>query len=90
MTFLEKLNTIERLHQLIHMQATGKPNVLANKLGLSRRAVFDIINLIKQLGAPVEYCIYKQTYYYTFECELNIRYMNRDSHGENEGVEKIL
>lgn len=78
MTFLEKLNTIERLHQLIRRQATGSPQTLANKFDISYRAIFNIIDLIKQMGAPVEYCIYKQTYYYTFECELNIGYISKN------------
>jgi len=56
MTFLEKLNAIERLDQLIRLKATGSPDTIANQLGISRRAVFNLINLMKGMNAPIEYC----------------------------------
>lgn len=74
MTFLEKLNSIKRLHELIRLKATGNPKSLANKLGVSRRAIFNIIDILKQMGAPVAYCTYKQSYYYKFDCELKLGY----------------
>lgn len=79
MTFLEKLNAIERLHQLIRLQATGSPKTLANKFGISNRAIFNIINLIKNMGAPVEYCINKQSYYYTHQCEFIAGYIQENT-----------
>jgi len=78
MTFLEKLNTIERLHQLIRLQATGSPKALANKFDISHRAIFNIINLIKNMGAPVEYCINKQSYCYTYKCEFIAGYIDEN------------
>jgi len=81
MTFLEKLNTIERLHHLIRLKATGNPNVLAAKLGVSRRALFNTIDLIKEMGAPIEYCNYRQCYYYTTDCDLKFGYTASDNTG---------
>lgn len=75
MTFLEKLNTIERLHYLIKLKATGNPNTLARKFGVSRRAIFHTIDLLRQMGASVEYCMYKQSYYYKTNCELMLGYI---------------
>lgn len=76
MTFLEKLNAIERLDQLIRLKATGSPDTIANQLGISRRAVFNLINLMKGMNAPIEYCNYQQSYYYQFECELTVGFFD--------------
>jgi len=74
MTFLEKLDALKRLDQLIRLNATGTPHKLAIKLDISRRSVFDLINLMKAMNAPIEYCNYSQSYYYKYECELVINF----------------
>jgi len=83
MTFLEKLNAIKRLDQLIRLNATGTPSKLSNKLGISRRSVFDLINLMKAMNAPIDYCNYSQSYFYEYECELVIDFMQLKTHNEN-------
>jgi len=90
MTFLEKLNTIERLHQLIRLRATGNPKTLADKFGISRRAIFDIINILKQMGAPVEYCIYKQSYCYVQECDFKIGFFGGNVLREEQYNNQVL
>jgi len=72
MTFLEKLNAIERLDQLIRLRATGKPDEVANQLGISRRTFFNLVKLMKGMNAPIEYCNSKHTYYYKSDCEFII------------------
>lgn len=78
MTFLEKLDTIDRLDQLIRLKATGTPQKLGNKLGTSRRTVFDLINLMKLMGGPIKYCSYSQSYYYEYECQLAIGFVDQN------------
>jgi len=78
MTFLEKLQLIERVDQLIRMKATGSANDLARKLGVSRRNVFHIINTMKAMDAPIEYCPYKKSFYYKYPCELMIGFVEKE------------
>jgi biotin operon repressor len=63
----ESFKRIERLDRLIRIKATGTPDQLADKLGMSRRSVFDYINLMKENGAPIKFCAYRQSYYYDEE-----------------------
>jgi len=77
MTFLEKLETIDRLDQLIRMKATGSPQALSKKLGVTRKTIYNLINLMKAMNAPVEYCISSQSFYYAFDCELMIGFVNK-------------
>jgi biotin operon repressor len=64
---LNSFKRIERLDRLIRTKATGRPDQLAIKLGMSKRSVFDYINLMKQNGAPIKFCPYRQSYYYDEE-----------------------
>ena len=77
MTFLEKINTIERLDQLIRMRATGDPNTLAERLGISRRSLFYIIGIMKSMEAPIKFCNQRQSYYYEYDCKLAIGFLKK-------------
>lgn len=55
---------LEYLDTLIRLKATGNPKSLAKKLNISLRATYDYINMLKSLGAPINYNRYKGTYYY--------------------------
>lgn len=72
MTFSEQLRIIVRLHQLIKRKGTGTPERLAFRLNLSRASTFRYINEMKSLGAPIQYCRFKQTYYYERQFELDV------------------
>ena len=61
---LESFKRIERIDRLIRIKATGNPDQLATKLGMSRRSVFEYINLMKENGAPIKFCHFRQSYYY--------------------------
>jgi len=64
MLFLKYLNHIERIDQLIKLQATGSPKLLAKTLEISESHLYKLLNLMKILGAPIKYNKYKRTYYY--------------------------
>ena len=64
MKLLQTLELIDRTDQLIRLKATGTPTELAIKLTLSERTVRRLINTMKEMGAPIKYCIHRQSYYY--------------------------
>ena len=61
---LECIDKIEKLDALIRYENTGKPNELAAELNLSERHVYRLIGFMKNMGAEIIYCRYKQTYKY--------------------------
>ena len=65
MTLIDKVRIIERVHKLIQRKATGNPKQLSTRLGMSERYVFDLINLMKKLGAPIYFCKNRNSYCYT-------------------------
>ena len=63
---------LERLHLLIKRKGTGPVDELAHKIELSRRQTLEYISEMKEMGAPIRYCKYRQTYYYTRDVKLTI------------------
>ena len=79
----ELIDRLNRLDHLIQIKGTGTPNELAGKLGMSRRSVYNHLNLMKGLGAPIKFCPYKQSYYYDEEGSFNISFYFKRVHLEN-------
>lgn len=57
----------ERMDALIRRKSTGTPKEIAAKLNLSERSLFELINQMKELGAPIVYCKSRQSYIYKEE-----------------------
>lgn len=62
-THFERVKTID---YLIRIKGTGTPKDLAKRLRVSLRTLQSIIQMMRtHLKAPIEYCRYKDTYYYS-------------------------
>ena len=64
MNFSERFRLLARLHSLILRKATGSPNALAEKLGVSRTALYDYIHILEGFGAEVKYCRTRESFFY--------------------------
>ncbi|WP_271784988.1 hypothetical protein [Aquimarina algiphila] len=51
------ITIIERIDQLIRLQATGSPEDFASKLGISKTKLYRIINIMRQLNCTSHYLI---------------------------------
>ncbi len=67
--FFEILDLIDRLDGLIRRKSTGKPSELARRLNVCERKVYQLIDTLRNLGAPVEYCSQRESYFYTTDVE---------------------
>lgn len=74
MTALKFIDRIERLHLLIQRKGTGTPKELARRLELSESTVYQYINTLKLLGAPLAYDSFRRSYFYERPCSLTLRY----------------
>lgn len=77
MRFFEKLQVIERVDALIKRKGTGSARELGNRLGLSKTAVYEIIGVMRTMGAEIEYCTHRRTYYYTEEKVLAVGFVDK-------------
>ena len=60
------------MHQLIQTEKTGNPNMLANRLGISRSTLYRILDELKSYDAPIEYSRKRETFYYSKFYEFKI------------------
>ncbi len=63
-TIIKQIELIERIDRLIRMQGTGNAIDLAGKLGVSRATLYRIIEMMKELNAPIEYDFTIQSFVY--------------------------
>ena len=76
MRMIEKLKQIERIDKLIRRKSTGTPKELANRLAISERALYNCIDVMKKMNAPIYYCRNSQSYCYEYPVECSIGFNN--------------
>ena len=79
MTFLEKIELLERLDGLIKRKATGTPTQLAKRVNLSKRTLHDVLGVMESMGAPIQYDLSRRTYFYKYNVNFTIGFIS-DSH----------
>ncbi|MBT8180218.1 MAG: HTH domain-containing protein [Eudoraea sp.] len=74
MKSIKNLERLQQIHQLIAIERTGSPLELANKLRVSERLVYNLIEQLKDFSAAIRYDRGRKTYYYgeDFRLEVNI------------------
>jgi hypothetical protein len=64
-----QIELIEQIDQLIRLQATGTPQTFAERLKISSSSLYRLIEIIREMGAPIEYSIASQSYIYKIEVD---------------------
>ncbi|GET30778.1 hypothetical protein [Prolixibacter sp. SD074] len=74
MTFIERLNKLEQMDQLIRLRATGSSKEFARKIGVSESSLFRLLNDLKDLGAEIRFNTTKTSYCFCCAEEFKIGY----------------
>ena len=74
MPVMKYINKLLRINTLVKLRATGSPKELAAKLGISERSVYEYIHNMKELGAPIAFSYYHNSYIYYIDGELVITF----------------
>ncbi|MEM6736021.1 MAG: HTH domain-containing protein [Bacteroidota bacterium] len=90
MGLIEKLKQIERIDALIRRKATGTPGQLAKKLRLSERQVYNVIKLMKDMGAPIFFCPFRKSYCYEYEVEFRPGFLALNTAKIGGGIKKYI
>lgn len=69
---LKNLERLQQLHQRIIQENTGTPKELANFMNISERSLYNLIEQLKDLTAPICYNRMSNTYFYNGDFELQI------------------
>ena len=62
----EYVDLIARFHALVMSRTTGNPDTFADKLGISRSSLYNLIEEIQSYGIDIEYSRTWQTFFYTY------------------------
>ena len=75
MQLFETIDRAQRIHRMIQKSATGTPAEFAERLHISRRSLYYLLDELKDFGAEIAYDRTKCTFYYAnnFELELIIK-----------------
>ncbi len=72
---IKQIELIERIDQLIRLQATGPPGALASRLEISRTNVYRLIDTMRDLNAPIEYNHGIQSFVYKKEVKFSFGFV---------------
>ncbi len=75
MCFIDIINRMKHLDSLIKRRATGCPQCLCKKINISERSVFNLIEQMKNLGAPIAYDSSTKNYYYETPGEFTFKFL---------------
>lgn len=74
------IDLIAQFHAMVLSQNTGTPGAFADRLGISRSSVYNLIEEIKSYGIEIEYSRTRQTFKYRYpeKVEITISIGQRD------------
>lgn len=78
MSLIIYIDRIKRIDGLIRRKATGTPTTFADKMGISKRRIYEYIVELKELGAPIEYNRNRGSYEYAEDGFFDISFHKRD------------
>ena len=87
MRYIEKTQLIERIDGLIQRKATGSATELASRVGVSKSTIYELIEVMKMMGAEIAYCCDRKSYYYTSDKVLAIGFVDK---GKIKGGKSLL
>jgi hypothetical protein len=74
----EQINQMEQIDQLIRFGKTGNPAKLAKRLAISEASLFRLLEIMKNLGAPIKFDIFLQSYVYEYDVKFQFGFYGRE------------
>ena len=72
MKSIKNLERLQQIHLLIKSETTGSPRELANRMHISERLVYHLIEQLKDFNADICYDRSRKTYYYSDDFQLHV------------------
>ena len=64
MKFIEKKEKLDYMIALIKQERTGSAEEFSSHIFVSKRTLIRYIDELREMGYPIGYCIYRNTYYF--------------------------
>ena len=88
MKTIKHIERLQRLHNLIKMECSGAPTEIAERLHISERTVYYLLDQLRDYDAQIRYDRGRKTYYYEDEFVLKVNFSI--CIGAHDGVMEIL
>lgn len=72
MKTIKNLERLQQIHLLIESETTGSPRELANRMHVSERLVYNLMEQLKDFSADICYDRSRKTYYYCDDFKLHV------------------
>lgn len=82
------LERLERIDRLIRIKGTGTPAELAARLKMSERNIYQYLNLMRDMGAPIKFDPFRETYYYSEDGQFIICFQRANKEEGDAGDKK--
>ncbi|MCP4762132.1 MAG: hypothetical protein GY870_10135 [archaeon] len=77
MNFIKQIERIQRINKHIYNEKSGRPDEFARRMGISKRQLYNIIEMLKDFDAPIRYDRNRETFFYDSDFNLDIRFSMR-------------
>lgn len=74
----KQLNRLQQMDQLIRQKRTGNATEFAQKMGVSRRQIYNWLEDLRSMGLDIEYNRYKKSFTYRKLYKINIQFEIRE------------
>lgn len=71
---------LERLDFLVRMRSTGRAAELASQMGFSERSLYNYLKDLKELGAPLSWSRYENSYVYRESGKIEIGFKSTEKY----------
>lgn len=66
------LNRINRMNYLITLKSTGSPDEFSQRLNISKRQLYNDLEMLREIGAEIKYDRCRGSYYYENSFDIDI------------------
>lgn len=70
MNTLKQIEQLRKLHGMIKLETTGSPKMMAKKMRVSERQLYNLIDQLRTMDAPIRFNRRANTYFYTHDFDL--------------------
>lgn len=89
MKIFELIDRLQLINKLVEERRTGTPEELAERLGIKRRTLYELLDELKSHNVPISYSRVSKTFFYThavdFQLNCKIRLLDEKEMAEKNG-----
>lgn len=82
MNNLKQIEQLRKLHRMIKLETTGSPKTMAKRMHVSERQLYNLIDQLRTMDAPIRFNRRANTYFYAHDFELLVNISVKVIHGD--------